>query len=857
MQPPAIRSTRSRTIAAALACSLMFSPPLLITPAQADPDTTHTSTNPQTAVGLDWGLRASFVSYVGGATVVDSGATKLFSSDDADEHTTENAYRFTLADAGYDSATHTTTAAFSGRVEFFQYCNGQTPARGNCDLELTFVNPKIVITDDDAYLTMDVRSKQYPAGDVFEKTGARVADLDLSAATVATTDGVTTWTNIVPMLAADGVKAFSGFYDAGEALAPLSFSYVGEGAPSTGREAGWKLTAQQRTSVTADGARLFAADDAVIVAGKDTIEVLDGKTLAQRHTVAVAEGRKNVLAGLTGDGGVVFVDGREVKVLSIADGSTAVLATLPESAPYSGQGPVALTVTAVTDGWQAAIVINRGNATAELQVVSGRGNAVRETAVYPIVDPRTTIDELAHVPDEQKASWIVTLVGEDYSFSSMRDLVSADDGSYLLLSQSSVYVSDEESHRVPPLRITVDEDAKTASVTYLAGSDAIPAMRPSSMQMTGNTVVFATDSWRDGQVASYTYADGSLQSVHGPDTITVDDSTLGEIAGVHIVDDSTALISAVSDSSIHWVNLDDHSVESAVAIPNAKDTDGPYRSLVQADAGTIYVLGIVMDNSTWEEYLQVNKLTKVEPTQPPAEDESSLEGKLPPITTPDDPDTPETADTSTGSKPDTPEESPEEPVVETPADGDAAQDNGGVGNDDGPQEGDSESTDTAGQDDEAQPEEADDPAPQPTQPDEAEGNTDASDSADTANQPADGTTVGQPEQPTEEPETPALPEQPSGEPEQPGSDENSATDDVADQPADVTPDEDKPAVNTPTESSPAADGDKKPAEQRPTGQASGSSIPSIFGAVGGAFAAGLLAVASLVALIFTVLLPRG
>ncbi|MFJ3220421.1 HtaA domain-containing protein [Kitasatospora sp. NPDC086801] len=152
---------------------------------------------------LDWGVKASFRSYVsgpasqGGAIELTGGATT----------NADGTFHFGLANATYDLATHALSSSFTGGVRF-------TAHHGALDVALSDL--KVTTAGTTGTLTADTASK--------ESMGAtevtRRDDVPLVTFTVGrdTTTGVPT----AAKLTEQGAKAFAGFYAAGTDMDPLS-----------------------------------------------------------------------------------------------------------------------------------------------------------------------------------------------------------------------------------------------------------------------------------------------------------------------------------------------------------------------------------------------------------------------------------------------------------------------------------------------------------------------------------------------------------------------------------------------------------------------------------------------------------
>ncbi len=151
---------------------------------------------------LDWGVKASFRSYVTGP--VGQGAVELTGGATTNA---DGTFHFGLATASYDTGTHVLTSAFTGGVRF-------TAHHGALDVALSDL--KITTAGTTGTLTADTASKEaVGAPDV-----TRRDDVPLVTFTVGrdTTTGVPTATKLTEQ----GAKAFAGFYAAGSDMDPLA-----------------------------------------------------------------------------------------------------------------------------------------------------------------------------------------------------------------------------------------------------------------------------------------------------------------------------------------------------------------------------------------------------------------------------------------------------------------------------------------------------------------------------------------------------------------------------------------------------------------------------------------------------------
>ncbi|MBD5785151.1 HtaA domain-containing protein [Cellulosimicrobium terreum] len=185
----------------------------------AKPVTPTDPTGPTTAGSLTWGVKESFRTYIQGS-IAKGGAT---ASDGAS--VVDGIFRFGQADGGtWSASTGRGTVAYDGSVRFTGH-DGQ--------LDLVVENPVVDVTvATTARLLVDVRSKGLDGSTVDEK---RVAFATLALGSPSTAkDGSVTYTDAVATLTADGARAFSGFYAAGDALDPVTFTVGAVAQPGGG-----------------------------------------------------------------------------------------------------------------------------------------------------------------------------------------------------------------------------------------------------------------------------------------------------------------------------------------------------------------------------------------------------------------------------------------------------------------------------------------------------------------------------------------------------------------------------------------------------------------------------------------------
>ncbi|WP_414169415.1 HtaA domain-containing protein [Streptoverticillium reticulum] len=158
---------------------------------------------------LDWGIKASFQSYVTGPIAQGSwdlqgGAATVG----------ESRFRFHTAKGTYAPDSGTFEAGFSGGVHF----TGHRKPDGTHELDLTVSRPAVRISGDRGTLYADVTSKAVTAAHV------PLAALDLSGTHLRGGGTAVSLTDVPARLTAEGAKAFAGYYGEGTALDPVSFS---------------------------------------------------------------------------------------------------------------------------------------------------------------------------------------------------------------------------------------------------------------------------------------------------------------------------------------------------------------------------------------------------------------------------------------------------------------------------------------------------------------------------------------------------------------------------------------------------------------------------------------------------------
>lgn len=288
------------------------------------------ATAPITGAVLDWGIKASFRSYVEGAIAHGSITTSGGASRNAD-----GTFRFTGGTGSFDDQGNLTRIAFDGAVGF----DGHD---GQLDLDVTDV--RVDLNGDQSVLRADLTSKDMTSGAVTAYPDVVLAVLDAEAGTYAADAGTSTWSGIPARLTAAGAPAFSGFYAAGAEFDPVALSYAGPGGRPVVTTETWDPQGQPfyaNTSVSLDpfqglGLSYDTDHDWLWTRNYNTGEVvaIDAATLARKVTVTVpGQNPRNVVYSARYDRAYV-IDTKVTVIGQDGDGTWKVLDTLP--VPDSG-----------------------------------------------------------------------------------------------------------------------------------------------------------------------------------------------------------------------------------------------------------------------------------------------------------------------------------------------------------------------------------------------------------------------------------------------------------------------------------------------------------------------------------------
>ncbi|MFW8575126.1 HtaA domain-containing protein [Corynebacterium pseudodiphtheriticum] len=557
---------------------------------------------------LNWALRDSFLRYSLGATNVGDGATKIYSNGtttpSSESDTVEQYYKFNLKNASFEDATHITRAEFEGSIEYFKYCEGKPAQRGNCSLELTIKDPTIVLSPEGSYVEADVRSKQYPSGEIFEKEDAKIANAWTKTAKFEEKDGKVSWEGINTSLTEDGVRTFSNFYDLGGPLAPLSFEYEGKGARPGNDSAPLTIGDKFVSAHEANEDTMIGLQDYVVLATRkganhSMLELIDPATMQSLGELQRPLPYNESQLYTKGAGNRIYwVEGQTLKAATAsAEGWSDPMAV----AEGVGVEPAGIAYDAAND--RVGIIArgtNDNDSTLTWVTASGEKTTATLTAPQDVVKAHD--EELFLYGNGYNRD----LYGEIGNISLPTQMNVMPDGNILYLPASAVNLKNG-SYRVPPLLIHPDGTAKLADGGTEMGTPGNGANYATEMATDGNNVAFYSQDHHNSGMQFFRYEDGVLkpQSERG----VVGD--LKKVSEVAFVGDK-ALVTNEATSQLSWVNPETREIIENISLPNQKDTAKKHRNLLQWK-DHLFAYSIETNNETYLENAAILRLDSTDP----------------------------------------------------------------------------------------------------------------------------------------------------------------------------------------------------------------------------------------------------
>ncbi|MFI5482843.1 HtaA domain-containing protein [Streptomyces rubiginosohelvolus] len=240
---------------------------------------------------LDWGIKASFQSYVtgpiaNGSWSLTGGAATVGGSQ----------FRFHSATGSYDPDSGAFSSGFSGGVHF----TGHKKADGSNELDLTISRPTIRISGGSGVLHADMVSKERGTGKVSNRSQVPLAKLGLGGINMKGGSTPIALTNVPTTLTAEGASAFAGYYTEGTPLDPVSLSVDTKGAaepkPSAPDEK--KDEGEKKDKAKKDEEKAGRFEDAAVDWGVR-------RTFREYVTGSIGQGKWTLADGAQ-DGGALF-----------------------------------------------------------------------------------------------------------------------------------------------------------------------------------------------------------------------------------------------------------------------------------------------------------------------------------------------------------------------------------------------------------------------------------------------------------------------------------------------------------------------------------------------------------------------
>lgn len=296
----------SRRLPRALGVALLAALPLAVLPATTARADATTSAPGAAAPGvvtaeaaertvsggrLDWGIKASFQSYVTGPI-----AKGRWALNGGAATTGQSQFRFHSASGTYAPGSGSFDASFQGGVRF----TGHKKPNGVHELDLTVSRPTVRISGASGTLYADIRSKAKGTGQMSSRAQVPLASLRLSGVDMRGGKGPIALTGIPATLTAEGAKSFAGYYTAGTPLDPVSLST--DLTPQAGQNKRPEKDGDEKKKSAKDGAK--KPKDA----GRIEEAAVDWgvrRTFREYVTGSIAKGKWKLTDGAQ-DGGALF-----------------------------------------------------------------------------------------------------------------------------------------------------------------------------------------------------------------------------------------------------------------------------------------------------------------------------------------------------------------------------------------------------------------------------------------------------------------------------------------------------------------------------------------------------------------------
>ncbi|MEZ2121332.1 HtaA domain-containing protein [Corynebacterium sp. CCM 9203] len=481
---------------------------------------------------LSWEIRDSFNNYTGGATNILDGAKMV-------DGTFLWPYESTETDDEGNAVVQ-----YGGTVNYMKYCEGNEPVRGNCQLDLTVADPKIVFNADKGIGTLyaTVNSRTYQTGEWLGVEVVPFATLDFKAGRYNNQTDTTTWNSVAGSLLPKGQEAFSNFYTTNPYISSLSFSYPGKTELNSSGSEGYSLAESVQLPVEVGGSeRLYALSDGSVLyvtnkygAGKGVVVSHDLDTISDTFEF-VTNGATDT-AFDTATGTLYWVEPKSDPAMSVI-----------HSAPVTASGIGSATEVATLEGTVSGFARDASDGTlGVLHLLPKIGDSVDD---YParfttitVDGSKTTVElpkETELYPDVDTEAHYNEVYGSPYVFSSTSGLRALNDGTYIYVYDHAVPRTDGSNPGALPVHITPSAtDTKAALVHAFT-----PAIEDHSHSFRGvatdGTNIGIYNNYPNSHVAFLRYENGEFTMPYH----AVNPEDLSLIAGMTFTSEGQALVS--------------------------------------------------------------------------------------------------------------------------------------------------------------------------------------------------------------------------------------------------------------------------------------------------------------------------
>lgn len=569
---------------------------------------------------LSWGIRASFDNYTSGATFIEDGATRQ-----------NNAFNFPLASYSFDREAERTEAQFTGTVRYRKYCGGSSEKdlSAVCQLDLTFKNPKVVIDKDGSYVEATVRSRQYEKNTFYEpKEPVKVATLATVSGNFTKDNGQINWSRIPTRLTEEGVSMFSGFYERGEGLDPLSFTATGDGArPSTDKGLSVFPTNWTADTKYDDLHSLYAVGNNVLVAIAKKGLFLVSPEMKTIGTTEIPLSQNGIGSFDAETGYYYFTEYKanqltnelkRVKVNATSFGSVETVGTVPGNIYAVGIHPKT----------KKGIVIS-------VEPAATSTSPADDQAAYLTPLTGSTLGDSLKLPTSSQV--IGNAVSGDSIFAprfffgaARTQLLPMDDGTFVYYANSEPVIFPGDSIAAKNVLLSIDPAATTPE-------QAVSFMRQSQPETSVDYLEGYTTNgrqiirWNKNTVASYAkievldYANRQVTSAGRKQP------PAAGVAGVTWDADNNPVMYSGNNSKLIWFDLNtltpvtENGEPKESVIPNGRETNNVYQpNMITTPNGSLYVPSL---NESRGDHMEYYELVRLFDASKQAQDEPTEEEK--------------------------------------------------------------------------------------------------------------------------------------------------------------------------------------------------------------------------------------